>query len=78
MTNSSAGTSTSPIRTGTVVTRVVAMLSGLSNRRNSSTALERPDGSARKDASWAGFRSNARIPFPMKFTVVSYPAKMSR
>jgi len=31
-----------------------------------------------QDASWAGFRSNARIPFPMKFTVVSYPAKMSR
>src|SRR6478752_6549105 len=70
MTNSSAGMSTSPTGIATVLNRTVAILSGLANRRNSSTASGRRDGLARNSSSCDGLCGNARIPLQMRFTVV--------
>ncbi len=58
-----------------VIRRVIC--TGGSKRRHSSTALATRDGSWRRRSCWSGCSSRARVPLPMRLTVVSWPAMNS-
>ncbi len=56
------------------VTTLWVICTGPSKRRNSSTAGPTSSGARRSRASCSGLRSSARVPLPIRFTVVSCPA----
>ena len=75
-THSPAGITTSPTVMSCVVNRSVAWFRGFVNRSSSSTAAGSSEGSARSRASSSGWVSSARVPLPIRLTVVPKPPMM--